>query len=328
MTLIFSIHGDRSTNDIIDWIDYLGGSWCRINNDNWQYNVCLTLDDDHNKVTLKHPEIKADDITTIWNRRFSDKDQPGLFNIAKYDFKKGLNRLLFRESKQLTTGLHALLHEKSQLSSINTASPNKIEILLLAKKAGLSIPATCITSSRQEMQAFINKYKNAITKNISEAEIFKHEDYSYMQYTKQVGEDLLNEYNEKMYACLLQEMIEKEIELRVFYLHGQCYSMAIFSHLDEQTAVDFRNYNKETPNRNVPYKLPVEIEEKIKVFMDLANLDTGSLDIIKAKDGRYVFLEVNPVGQFGMTSIPCNYHLDKKIAVWLFNPVNKNEQHE
>jgi hypothetical protein len=38
------------------------------------------------------------------------------------------------------------------------------------------------------------------------------------------------------------------------------------------------------------------------------------------KKGEYVFLEVNPIGQFGMVSAPCNYNLEKKIAQYLINP--------
>jgi glutathione synthase/RimK-type ligase-like ATP-grasp enzyme len=48
-------------------------------------------------------------------------------------------------------------------------------------------------------------------------------------------------------------------------------------------------------------------------------LDTGSIDIVRTTDGRYVFLEVNPVGQFGMVSVPCNYNLELKVAKYLAN---------
>ena len=39
--------------------------------------------------------------------------------------------------------------------------------------------------------------------------------------------------------------------------------MAIFSQLDEKTKYDFRNYNHGKPNRNIPYKLPEDIKEKV-----------------------------------------------------------------
>jgi glutathione synthase/RimK-type ligase-like ATP-grasp enzyme len=43
-------------------------------------------------------------------------------------------------------------------------------------------------------------------------------------------------------------------------------------------------------------------------------LDTGSIDMIKCTDGKYYFLEVNPVGQYDMISMPCNFHLSEIIA--------------
>ncbi|MNQ59911.1 hypothetical protein D3C85_741740 [compost metagenome] len=100
----------------------------------------------------------------------------------------------------------------------------------------------------------------------------------------------------------------------------KCYSMAIFSQNNEKTKLDFRNYDKENPNRLVPYKLPEIVENRICDFMDAIGLNTGSLDIIKSViNGEYYFLEVNPFGQFGMTSAPCNYNLHKEVANFLIN---------
>lgn len=48
--------------------------------------------------------------------------------------------------------------------------------------------------------------------------------------------------------------------------------------------------------------------------MKKMNLDTGSIDMIVTPELEYVFLEVNPVGQYDMVSVPCNYHLHSKIA--------------
>ena len=93
--------------------------------------------------------------------------------------------------------------------------------------------------------------------------------------------------------------------------------MAIFSQSDEKTKTDYRNYNRVKPNRNVPYKLPQDVEDKICLFMDASGLDTGSIDIIKSTDGRYVFLEVNPCGQFDWLSGNCNYYIEQKIAHYL-----------
>jgi D-alanine-D-alanine ligase-like ATP-grasp enzyme len=93
--------------------------------------------------------------------------------------------------------------------------------------------------------------------------------------------------------------------------------MAIFSQQNEQTSIDFRKYSTERPNRCVPHQLPKEIEHKISTFMKAVRLNTGSIDMVVTPTLEYVFLEVNPIGQYGMTSFPCNYNLDFKIAEFL-----------
>jgi len=95
--------------------------------------------------------------------------------------------------------------------------------------------------------------------------------------------------------------------------------MAIFSQGDSQTELDFRRYNYDKPNRVTPFRLPVELELKLKKLADHFELKTGSFDLIRTQDNNYVFLEVNPGGQFGMVSYPCNYFLEKQIALDLIN---------
>lgn len=87
--------------------------------------------------------------------------------------------------------------------------------------------------------------------------------------------------------------------------------MAILSQSDEKTKIDFRKYNEEKPNRNVPFKLPDDIDQKIKQLFKYLDLNTGSVDLIVDHQENFYFLEINPVGQFGMVSYPCNYFLEK-----------------
>src|SRR5688500_5360277 len=100
--------------------------------------------------------------------------------------------------------------------------------------------------------------------------------------------------------------------------------MAIFSQSDEQTKTDFRKYNEKKPNRYVPFKLPDEIDQKIKLLFKKIDLNTGSVDLIVDKDDNYFFLEINPVGQFGMVSDPCNYFLEKNVALKLIEHAIEN----
>ena len=146
-------------------------------------------------------------------------------------------------------------------------------------------------------------------------------------YTRELDEELIKSQDEYFFPSLIQEKIDKEFEIRSFYLEGNIYSMAIFSQNDTQTQTDFRHYNSQRPNRTIPYILPEIIQKKIALLMNKLNLICGSLDLIKSKDGNYVFLEVNPNGQFGMISKPCNYQLEKKIANFLIKADEKKPKY-
>ena len=139
----------------------------------------------------------------------------------------------------------------------------------------------------------------------------------YTQYTCEVTNELIDNLPDSFYPCMFQQKIDKNLEIRAFYLDGRCYSMAICSSFDKQTQVDYRRYNDVKPNRKVPYCLPSHIDKNIDALMKKLKLNCGSLDLILDNNGVYYYLEVNPVGQFGMVSFPCNYNLEKIIAEYL-----------
>ena len=81
-----------------------------------------------------------------------------------------------------------------------------------------------------------------------------------------------------------------------------------------KTIIDFRNYDRTRPNRRIPYKLPEIIESQLVKLHKSIKLNCSSVDVLLSTDNEYFFLEINPVGQFGMVSFPCNYYLEKIIA--------------
>jgi ATP-GRASP peptide maturase of grasp-with-spasm system len=190
----------------------------------------------------------------------------------------------------------------------------------MAREAGLSVPRTIVTTRKSELARFREENRDIICKAISEAIIISDIDYGYIyNYTHVLSDSTFDKLGETFPVSLFQHKIEKKYELRVFYLNNEFYAMAIFSQADTQTSVDFRRYNHEKPNRTVPYSLPDSIKRCLAALMKVAGLNTGSIDMAVNQNNEYFFFEVNPVGQFGMTSYPCNYYLEKKIAEYLTN---------
>ncbi len=199
---------------------------------------------------------------------------------------------------------------------------NKFIDLKIAQRNGLMTPLSFIITNKEQFEdlrqisankSYITKsLKNCITK-IIDAKLF------HFGFTIEILNDKLKKINYDFFPSLVQEKIEKEFEIRSFYLKGKMYSMAIFSQNNEKTKLDYRNYDLKKQNRQIPFQLPAEIEDKIKKFMKEINLNCGSIDIIYGKDGNYYFLEVNPVGHFGWLSFNCNYFLEEIIANELIN---------
>lgn len=48
-------------------------------------------------------------------------------------------------------------------------------------------------------------------------------------------------------------------------------------------------------------------------------MNSGVIDMIVTSLNEYIFLEVNPVGHFGLISYHCNYGIEKKIAKFYKN---------
>jgi ATP-GRASP peptide maturase of grasp-with-spasm system len=323
MILIISKSEVEDTTDLVmDWLDKFSAGYFRLNGDDFIDKADII----NGKIYLENFNTKT--ITIIWNRRWSSKGIINADNEAYYDNLGAKNasillRSLSEETGILRSYLMLKLASKVWTTRPEKMSANKIMNLEIAKSCNLSVPEYIITSSKLTLSKFAKHHERIISKPISETPFFSNSFENeivetLIMYTKSFTDVFIEkEFPKFFFKSLFQQEIIKEFEIRVFYLNDTCYAMAIFSQNDKQTQVDFRNYNTNKPNRTVPFNLPKAVESNIKKFCRKASYTIGSLDLIKSTDGKYYFLEINPVGQFGMVSYPCNYYLEKKLAKYL-----------
>lgn len=323
MILIFSERFDMSTDEVCEWLHSFGADFVRINGNEFdspatKFSYTLTLG---NKGAVdfsfyaRGQQIAAKDIQSIWFRRDEPIAAPDFFNsVTDIGLRRKLMDHAAKEKIRAKEFFYIALLEKPCIGNHLIKEANKFRALYYASLYGLDVPETLLSNSAPEQQSFVAQGK-CITKAIRETEFFKSvKNESFISYTADVTK---KDISDSGFPVLLQKKIEKAFELRVYYLKGKFYPMAIFSQSDTKTAVDYRRYNMQNPNRNVPYKLPDHVETALRKTMDALGMDNGSIDLIKSTNGRFVFLEVNPIGQFGMTSKPCNYYIERDIATWL-----------
>ncbi len=300
IVLILSVEEDQSTMNVIEWLVLMNQPFVLLHPDDL---INFSFNNKKYYIEVNNRKLNLDDIKSFWYRR-------GFITLKKIqNTKKELDWIVLDENKSILDFLYFLLENKLHINKRSDNSINKLTTLIIAEKCGLLIPKSYYNSSE------FGKEKK-ITKTIVGSASFIKDNKVYMMFTKTISNKELTENYEFKYT---QERILKKYELRIFYLHDKLWSMAIFSQKDNQTKVDFREYNLIKPNRNVPYSLPNHIEKKIKNLMKTLDINSGSIDMIVSKENKYIFLEVNPIGQFGMTSYPCNYKIEKEIAKYLIH---------
>jgi ATP-GRASP peptide maturase of grasp-with-spasm system len=326
MIVIFSEESDTSTTEVMDWLYmFETENILRINSDSNIVNCLSYFNLNRNQAILQINDkiINLSEIKSIWYRRgvFIEKSQI-LTDLTHIEIpNRDIQIFLLNESHVISEYVNSILQKKRTIGTYFNRTLNKLLVLDLAKKVGLKIPDTYILTNTN-MKSILDS-NNFITKALSDSFFAKTDKKFFTNFTSEIDDFDEKHIKENCFPSLIQKRIEKKFDLRTFFLNGKFYTMAIFSQLDKKTQVDFRKYNYDKPNRCVPFNLPIVVGKKIKVLFKKLRLNTGSLDLIYSNNNEYIFLEINPVGQFGMVSKPCNYYLEEKIAIYLCSKKNK-----
>lgn len=325
MIIIFTIKYDISTSNVIQWLQHFNQEFIRINSDD---DIFKLVSIEENKIifrnSITNKEYNLYDAKSCWWRRngiskntFTNNKNENLFfkDLDLTSLIKGNGNILIEETEHLKEYIYTKIYENCK---INIGKPlfnlNKLKVLDIASKHGLKVPKYKIITNTEQINEF-----ESVTKAISNGIYKIIDNHSFYSYTEKLNLTKLKNKSIDVFPSLQMELIEKKLEIRCFYIDGYFFSMAIFSQTSEQTKIDFRKYNNKIPNKTEPFLLPTEIENKLeRVFKEL-NLNCGSVDLIVDNNDNYYFLEINPVGQYGMVSDPCNYELDKLIAKYLVN---------
>jgi ATP-GRASP peptide maturase of grasp-with-spasm system len=323
MVLIISRQDDGNTNVVIEWLMSMNKEFVRLNADDEKTKIDL-IDIENKKIIVdqKGKRVNLFDATSIWYRRRGlslksiNIDERTFAQNVFFDAATRHKAHMHTEVSTLIDFIYSFLDSvENTIGNHSGNVVNKMEVLNIARKHGLKVPESYIVSRKADLEKILTeKNKDVVTKAISDGVYHFTDKFAYYSYTEKLSQKDLPKIPDHFFPSLIQIEIKKKFELRVFYLRDHFYAMAIFSQTSKQTAVDFRKYNNAKPNRTVPYLLPKHIQQKLRAVLDDLDLNTGSVDLIVDKDGEYVFLEVNPVGQIAMTSAPCNYYLEKKIA--------------
>lgn len=297
MILIVSNERDSVTDLFVDSLKKTSVSFFRLNTDAFLINSKFGFSVNSNISTYFSQYDKLIDlskVTSVWYRRPI---------IPKTKIKSVIEkRFTEREVQATIDTLWRLLGRCFWVNSPLAIrdSSNKFHQLQIANELGLQVPETLITNDYTTVKNFFRACGSSIlykpitsghlslqtakTQLMTYSTLIKHEDLSKMKLVENC-------------PGMFQRYVEKLYELRVTIVGDRVFSAKIDSQRFSEKRIDWRK-GKYIKGIFTKHDLPIDIEEKLKRFLEKFNLKFGAFDLIVDKKGEHIFLECNPNGEW------------------------------
>jgi glutathione synthase/RimK-type ligase-like ATP-grasp enzyme len=255
--------------------------------------------------------FRLEDIGAIWYRRPSpikaDQHLPELQQA-----------FIEREARSGLWGMLRALDGACWVNhpgAINEAAYKPYQ-LALARRLGLLVPRTLLTNNPDEFRRFYEECRGHVIYKLLGFPAYEVEDGAIAStYTSHVPETLLQEaYRIKATTHLFQEFQEKIFDLRVIVIGEKVFAIEIYP-LSEETRLDFRLDYRAL--RYAVHTLPAEIEGALLAMVQAYGLKYAAIDLLYTVERRYLFLELNAVGQLGWLEEPTGLPLFASLAQFL-----------
>jgi glutathione synthase/RimK-type ligase-like ATP-grasp enzyme len=303
MILIVTNRQDQTADFLILELKSRKADYIRFNTEDFPQNVSITwkmnkgLIDGYLNFPKRH--IGFNEIASVWYRR------PVSPVPASEIKEKEAQCFIVDESRTALEGLWRTLtcFWVSDPDKIRIAE-NKLYQLKIAAQVGLDVWPTLVTNDAFAASDFYQECRgDVIYKPLQRGRLLRGKRQSFI-FTSMIGPDALGDFENIRYAsCLLQKYIHKEAELRVTVFGGRVFTVAIDSQNTPDAIHDWRR--AQTSLVHHPYKLPLEVEDKCRRLVKKLGLEFGALDLIVTPENRYVFVEINPNGQWAWIQQLC-----------------------
>jgi glutathione synthase/RimK-type ligase-like ATP-grasp enzyme len=295
MILIITNKLDYTADYLILELNKLGIDYIRFNTEDFPAQVGVSLSANMLKsggyIQIGDRKIQLETINSVWFRRpVNPRRAAEIIDVGIREFM----------ASETTDTLSVLWHA---ISSLWVNHPDQIRIARLkffqlqrAIQLGFQIPETLLTNIPSDANVFIDT-ANTIYKTQSLGKI-EHQDGVGLIYTSIVKPEHQTALDQlKLAPGLFQRYIPKLVELRVTVVGRQVFAATLNSQQVLGAEIDWRRVELDDLHYE-PYELPSNVEEQCVALVENLGLKFGAIDLIVTPEREYVFLEINPSGQW------------------------------
>jgi glutathione synthase/RimK-type ligase-like ATP-grasp enzyme len=248
--------------------------------------------------------ISSDQIEGVWLRRV----QPPV--ISEKVVIREVRSFCQSETQDFLVGLLATFPNVVNKRSAEYTSSKKPYQLRVAAGIGLRVPDTLISTDPNRIRSFYERHSGNVIFKILTATKFQFTE------TRVLEREFLHYLDSAVFApTIFQERIEARIHLRITVVDREMFCASV-EPTRPHGLLDWR-LDKDPIIRAAA--VPDEVVEKLMMLCDALNLRYGAIDLILGKDGEYIFLEVNPGGQFLFIEIQTGQPISLAVAKSLTN---------
>jgi glutathione synthase/RimK-type ligase-like ATP-grasp enzyme len=294
--LLITRSDDPSVISVADALLRRGAIPVRLDTDLFPTDVRLSVRQgpSSTRAVLHSPEgeINLNDVSAVWYRRFA----PGHALPSDMDMRSAATK----ESRAALAGLIEILpaFHLDEVRNVRRAD-NKPLQLKWAAEEGLRVPRTLVTNDEDAVRRFASECVDGLVAKTLSSFVVDRDDDELAVYTTLVrDEDLQDLSGLRLSPMQFQEVVPKAFDLRCTVVGTAVFTAVLDAPLLEDGCVDWRIQGYALADAWQPHVLPAHVEKALLALLDRFGLNYGAIDMVLTPDGEYVFLEVNPAGEF------------------------------
>ncbi|HEY3997680.1 MAG TPA: MvdD family ATP-grasp ribosomal peptide maturase [Candidatus Xenobia bacterium] len=228
------------------------------------------------------------EMDTIWYRRFyAGRELPLALGEAR--------RTCIEESRKTLFGTLAAMTALTidPVRRVVYAEHKELQ-LKLAATLGFDIPRTLFSNDAEAVRQFYQELDGQVICKMQSGPGFGH-----LVFTSKLKANDLSGLDDLKYSPMtFQETIAKRLELRATVIGRRVFTASVDSQQFDTSSLDWRRDPDSVRHSWAPYPLPADVEKRLLDLTAALGLNYGAADFIVTPEGRHVFLEINPGGEF------------------------------
>jgi glutathione synthase/RimK-type ligase-like ATP-grasp enzyme len=255
-------------------------------------SVSIEIQDGRIQGELRNTDhrVAFDDICAAWFRRSRN-----LFEGRISQTSEKLDNYVRAQSTATLVAVCASLHTLwvSHPFKLRRAEVKALQ-LAEASKAGLQTPHTLISNDVTQATTFVDALRDAecAIKPLMAVGVTDEQGYRLpLTTTLPRGHSL---ESVALAPTMFQPYVDKAFELRCVVIGDRIFCAKMDSQASESSRMDWRGGHPQ----HETFALPEEVQASVRRLMDRFGLNFASLDMIVTPEGEFVFLELNPNGQW------------------------------